>query len=58
MTKEELDAIMLERLRKEIPHLDAKLNSVTNNNADTISPQIKRRIIRYVLAIEEWIIRL
>ena len=27
MTKEELDAIMLERLRKEIPHLDAKLNS-------------------------------
>lgn len=45
MTKEELDAIMLERLRKEIPHLDAKLNSVTNNNADTISPQIKEGLL-------------
>lgn len=45
MTKEELDAIMLERLRKEIPHLDAKLNSVTNNNADTISPQIKAGLL-------------
>lgn len=45
MTKEELDAIILERLRKEIPHLDAKLNSVTNNNADTISPQIKEGLL-------------
>ena len=45
MTKEELDAIMLERLRKEIPHLNAKLNSVTNNNADTISPQIKEGLL-------------
>lgn len=45
MTKEELDAIMLERLRKEIPHLDAKLNSITNNNADTISPQIKEGLL-------------
>ena len=45
MTKEELDAIMLERLRKEIPHLDAKLNSVTNNNADTISPHIKEVLL-------------
>ena len=45
MTKEELDAIMLERLRKEIPHLDAKLNSVTNNNAVTISPQIKEGLL-------------
>lgn len=45
MIKEELDAIMLERLRKEIPHLDAKLNSVTNNNADTISPQIKEGLL-------------
>lgn len=45
MTKEELDAIMLERLRKEIPHLDEKLNSVTNNNADTISPQIKEGLL-------------
>lgn len=45
MTKEELDTIMLERLRKEIPHLDAKLNSVTNNNADTISPQIKEGLL-------------
>ena len=45
MTKEELDAIMLERLRQEVPHLDAKLNSVTNNNADTISPQIKEGLL-------------